>query len=180
MKGNAKHYLNIYVLLFCKMDIYRKQVMELRPEDVITDIQNFFSVVIIKEFSDDNLDMTLKSLKKQIYQNFEFTIVDWTLSNWSENTWLQAPCDIHELRKKKLEIAITSANGKYIYLVKAGNYCVPHMLASFNFSLKDNMAAIAYSDEAVYYENPDSICKPMHRRKKGCRVIPAKTTGTRQ
>lgn len=160
MKGNAKHYLNIYVLLFCKMDIYRKQVMELRPEDVITDIQNFFSVVIIKEFSDDNLDMTLKSLKKQIYQNFEFTIVDWTLSNWSENTWLQAPCDIHELRKKKLEIAITSANGKYIYLVKAGNYCVPHMLASFNFSLKDNMAAIAYSDEAVYYENPDSIIQP--------------------
>ena len=45
------------------MNIYEKQLIQLKNSCHLSSVHNFISVIIIKEDSDDDIEITLKSLR---------------------------------------------------------------------------------------------------------------------
>lgn len=137
------------------MNVYDKQLADLKKEDLKAG-NNPISVIVIKESSEDNVKLTLESLYSQLFVDFKIVIIDWSNEFKFYNEWKTPDRNtFHNKKIEELNKIISLSEAEYIFFVRAGNFCTPHMLLEFTKVPAHYDAA--YSDAAVYNENIDDI-----------------------
>lgn len=137
------------------MNVYDTQLADLKKEDLKAR-NNHISVIIIKESPEDNIKLTLDSLYSQLFVEFKIIVIDWSDEFKFYSKWKTPDQNaIHSNKIKEFNKTIALSEAEYIFFVRAGNYCTPHMLMEFA-KVPEHYDA-AYSDAAVYNEKVDNI-----------------------